>query len=142
MSMPAQGQLTELLEDEAIELLASVPMGRLVFTMGGLPTVRPLNYVVDDGAVVIRTHHGSSTLSCVGSIVAFEADTVDLTTRTGWSVVVTGPAVLVEEPSTIARYAAMVRPWIDHGMTYVIRIKADVVNGFRLSALDPAEQSR
>jgi hypothetical protein len=138
--MSAQGQLRKLLEDEAIQLLASVPMGRLVFTMGGLPTVRPLNHIVDDGAVVIRTHAGSATLSCVGSIVAYEADTVDPVTQTGWSVIITGQATLVEDPSTIARYAALVQPWIDHEMTYVIRIEAEVVNGFRLSEPDTAEQ--
>jgi hypothetical protein len=140
--MPAQGQLPDVPEDEAIQLLASVPMGRLVFTMGGLPAVRPANHVVDDGAVVIRTHAGSSSLTCVGSIVAYEADTIDPITQTGWSVIITGRAILVEEPSTIARYAALVRPWIDHGMTYVIRIEADVVNGFRLGVPDTADQSR
>jgi nitroimidazol reductase NimA-like FMN-containing flavoprotein (pyridoxamine 5'-phosphate oxidase superfamily) len=139
--MPAQGKLRDLLEDEAIELLASVPVGRLVFTMGGLPTVRPQNHVFDDGAVVIRTHDGSATLTSVGSIVAYEADTVDPATHTGWSVIVTGRAVLVEEPDAVARYAAVLRPWVDHEKTFVIRIEADVINGFRLIEPDPADQS-
>lgn len=139
--MPAQGQLSDLLEDEAIELLASVPVGRLVFTMGGLPTVRPQNHLFDDGAVVIRTHDGSATLTCVGSIVAYEADTVDPATHTGWSVIVTGRAVLVEEPGDVDRYASQLRPWVDHEKTFVIRIEADVINGFRVGVPDDAEQS-
>jgi hypothetical protein len=130
--MPAQERLTKLGADEAIELLASVPMGRLVFTLGGLPTARPVNHIVDDGAVIIRTHTGSSTLSCAGSIVAYEADALDPDTDSGWSVIVTGKATLVEEPSSIARYAALVRSWIEDEKTYVIRIQAEVVNGFRL----------
>jgi nitroimidazol reductase NimA-like FMN-containing flavoprotein (pyridoxamine 5'-phosphate oxidase superfamily) len=140
--MPAQGQLRDLPEAEAIELLASVPMGRLVFTMGGLPTVRPVNHVVDDGAVVIRTHAGSATLKCVGSIVAYEADTVDPIAQTGWSVIVTGKAVLVEEPSVIARYADLIRPSVDDDMTCVIRIEAEMINGFRLSVPDGVRQGR
>jgi nitroimidazol reductase NimA-like FMN-containing flavoprotein (pyridoxamine 5'-phosphate oxidase superfamily) len=139
--MPAQGQLRDLLEDEAIELLASVPVGRLVFTMGGLPMVRPQNHIFDDGAVVIRTHDGSATLTSVGSIVAYEADTVDPVTQTGWSVIVTGRAVLVEEPRAVERYATKLRPWIDHEKTYVIRIDADVIHGFRVSVPDTPEQS-
>jgi nitroimidazol reductase NimA-like FMN-containing flavoprotein (pyridoxamine 5'-phosphate oxidase superfamily) len=139
--MPSHGQLSDLLEDEAIELLASVPVGRLVFTLGGLPTVRPQNHVFDDGAVVISTHAGSATLTCVGSIVAYEADNVDPVTQTGWSVIVTGRAELVEEPSAVERYATMVRPWVEHEIAYVIRIKADVINGFRLSVAHIAEQS-
>jgi nitroimidazol reductase NimA-like FMN-containing flavoprotein (pyridoxamine 5'-phosphate oxidase superfamily) len=140
--MPAQGKLRDLLEDEAIELLASVPVGRLIFTLGGLPTVRPQNHIFDDGAVVIRTHDGSATLTSVGSIVAYEADAVDPETQTGWSVIVTGRAVLVEEPDAVARYAALLRPWVDHEKTFVIRIEADMINGFRVSVPDTTEQTR
>jgi hypothetical protein len=54
---------------------------------------------------------------------------------------VTGRAELVEEPSAVERYTTMVRPWVEHEIAYVIRIKADVINGFRLSVAHTAEQS-
>jgi|GEM_PF-6555183 Pyridoxamine 5'-phosphate oxidase len=45
--------------DEALRRLASVSVGRLVFTIAGLPAIRPVNHLVDDGAVVVRSDLGS-----------------------------------------------------------------------------------
>jgi Pyridoxamine 5'-phosphate oxidase len=127
--MPAQGQLTELPRDEAMLLLGGVTMGRLVFTIGGLPTVRPVNHELDDGgAVIIRTRAGSAALTCAGSIVAYEADTIDTETHTGWSVIVTGVAELIEEPTPVACDGA---PAMDR-LAYVLRIEPEVINGFEL----------
>ena len=39
---------------EALRLLGSVSLGRIVFTRHALPTVRPVNHVLVDGDVVIR----------------------------------------------------------------------------------------
>jgi len=36
-----------------------VSVGRLVFTIAGLPAIRPVNHLVDDGAVVVRSDLGS-----------------------------------------------------------------------------------
>lgn len=40
--------------------LDSVSLGRIVFTRHALPTVRPVNHVLDHGDIVIRTHDGSA----------------------------------------------------------------------------------
>jgi Pyridoxamine 5'-phosphate oxidase len=128
--MPAQGQLTELPRDEAMLLLGRVTMGRLVFTMGGLPTVRPVNHELDDaGAVIIRTRAGSAALTCAGSIVAYEADTIDPETHTGWTVIVTGVAELIEEPEPIACDGGALTM---ERQDYVLRIGPEVISGFEL----------
>jgi hypothetical protein len=54
--------LKQLRRDEALRLLGSISIGRIVSTMGGLPTVPPVNHVVDIGDVVIRARVGLAEL--------------------------------------------------------------------------------
>ncbi|MEZ7005159.1 pyridoxamine 5'-phosphate oxidase family protein [Streptomyces sp. AD55] len=130
---------TELDGEEALRLLGSVSLGRIVFTQHALPTVRPVNHVLDDGDVVIRTHEGAALTSRTraagdpGVVVAYEADAIDPETHLGWSVVVTGYARLVTDPRDLARYQAMLRPWVEQTMDYAIRIRPDLVTGIRLT---------
>ncbi|MDN3028438.1 pyridoxamine 5'-phosphate oxidase family protein [Streptomyces sp. S.PB5] len=124
--------------DEALRLLGSVPLGRVVFTQKALPAVRPVNHVLDDGDIVIRTHDGAALVSTAqqdgdhGVVVAYEADDIDPATHLGWSVVVTGYCRLVTDPEQVARYQEMLHPWSDHRMDHVVRIRPDLITGVRL----------
>ncbi|WP_256725890.1 pyridoxamine 5'-phosphate oxidase family protein [Streptomyces sp. IMTB 2501] len=51
---------TDLDPGEALRLLSTVSLGRIAFTRQALPTVRPVNHVLDDGDIVIRTHEGAA----------------------------------------------------------------------------------
>ena len=94
----------ELDSDEALRLLGTVSFGRIVFTRHALPTVRPVNHVLDDGDIVIRTHERAALTARAGQaagqgvVVAYEADSIAPDTHLGWSVVVTGYAHLVTYP--------------------------------------------
>ncbi|WP_320784109.1 pyridoxamine 5'-phosphate oxidase family protein [Streptomyces sp. CRN 30] len=127
---------------EALRLLGSVSLGRIVFTRRALPTIRPVNHVLDDGDVVIRTHEGSALTSHTrhaagsGVVVAYEADAIDPVTHLGWSVVVTGYARLITDPREMARYRALLHPWVKQTMDYAVRIHPDLVTGIRLTAVD------
>lgn len=48
-------EVVELDRDEAMRLLASVDHGRVVFTRAALPAIRPVNHLVVDGRVIVRT---------------------------------------------------------------------------------------
>ncbi len=89
-------------EAEALRLLASVEFGRVVFTVNALPAIRPVNHLLDDGRIIIRTRLTSAissrARSADGVVVAYEADDINSQTRTGWSVVVTGRAHTVTDP--------------------------------------------
>ncbi|MHC5907971.1 pyridoxamine 5'-phosphate oxidase family protein [Streptomyces sp. S6] len=130
----------ELGHAEALRLLGSVSLGRVVFTRQALPTVRPVNHVLVDGALVIRTHERAAlTLHAghddgAGVVVAYEADDIDPWTHLGWSVVVTGYARLVTDPRELARYDALLRPWVDRTMEHAVRIQPALVTGIRLTA--------
>jgi nitroimidazol reductase NimA-like FMN-containing flavoprotein (pyridoxamine 5'-phosphate oxidase superfamily) len=134
--MNDERRLTELTRDEAMRLLATVSLGRVVFTERALPAVRPVNHLVDESGVIIRSHVGSAIVAIAGrtegAVVAYEADEIDPSSHVGWSVVVTGVARLVSDQIEVARYEQMLRPWLAGNMEYVIRIIPELVTGFRL----------
>lgn len=133
--------MVELDRAEALALLGSVSMGRIVFTRNALPAIRPVNHALVDGQLVIRTHEGAALTNAVdggGTVVAYEADMLDQVTHLGWSVVVTGFARLVKEPEQLARYEQLVAPWVSQAMEHAVLIRLDIVNGFRMTeAVEP-----
>ena len=126
--------LSALSTEECMSRLASVPFGRVVFTRRALPAIRPVNHLVDDGNVIIRTNLGTGVGSAAGrgTVVAYEADALDAETRTGWSVVVTGAAQIVTDPEDLARYQTLLDPWVDGDHSSVVRIPAELVTGYEL----------
>jgi nitroimidazol reductase NimA-like FMN-containing flavoprotein (pyridoxamine 5'-phosphate oxidase superfamily) len=50
---------------EAVALLETQEVGRLVYTRRALPAVIPVNYAVRDGAILIWTGSGSSMAQAV-----------------------------------------------------------------------------
>ncbi|ANP50621.1 nitroimidazol reductase NimA-like FMN-containing flavoprotein (pyridoxamine 5'-phosphate oxidase superfamily) [Streptomyces griseochromogenes] len=126
---------------DALRLLGSVSMGRIVFTRQALPTVRPVNHVLDGGDIVIRTCEGSALTSQAqqadgtGVVVAYEADAIDPGTHLGWSVVATGYARLVTDPGELVRIRALLEPWAaEPGMDYAVRIRPDLITGVLLAS--------
>lgn len=127
---------------EALRLLGSVSLGRIVFTRHALPTVRPVNHVLDGGDILIRTYEGAALTSqgrpgagSTGVVVAYEADAIDPDTHLGWSVVVTGYAHLVTDTDELDRIQGMLEPWASQpGMDHAVRIHPDLVSGVRLTA--------
>ncbi|WP_040786524.1 pyridoxamine 5'-phosphate oxidase family protein [Nocardia pneumoniae] len=129
--------VVELDRAEAMWLLESAPLGRVVFTRDALPAIRPVNHLVEDGGVIIvRTQLISRLSSAVRGnspvVVAYEADDIDPIRRVGWSVVVTGLAHTITDPDRIARYEQLLHPWVDKVMDTVIAIEPTIVAGIRL----------
>ncbi|MFF7356075.1 MULTISPECIES: pyridoxamine 5'-phosphate oxidase family protein [Streptomyces] len=124
---------------EALRLLGSVPLGRIVFTRQALPTVRPVSHVMDDGDIVIRTHEGAALTAHPreggqGVVVAYEADALDPDTHLGWTVVVTGYARLVTEAADLARIRALLAPWpAQEDRDHAVRIRPCLVTGVLLT---------
>ncbi|MEU1273777.1 pyridoxamine 5'-phosphate oxidase family protein [Streptomyces sp. NPDC005799] len=135
-------QSVELDSVEAMRLLGGVSFGRIGFTQHALPTIRPVNHILVDGDIVIRTHEGAALTRRTrnagdpGVVVAYEADVIDPATHLGWSVVVTGYAHLVTDPDELARYQSLLRPWVKQTMDYAVRIRPDLVTGIRLTVAD------
>lgn len=101
-------RLAELDRAEALELLASVGYGRIMFTLHALPAIRPVNHLLDNGEIIIRSRLSATITTAVSqprpTVVAYQADHLDPTRRLGWSVVATGLAQPIADPARIACY--------------------------------------
>ncbi|MBH5333946.1 pyridoxamine 5'-phosphate oxidase family protein [Streptomyces pactum] len=125
---------------EALRLLGSVSLGRIVFTQQALPAIRPVNHLMDGEDIIVRLHDGATLASLMaptdaaGVVVAYEADVIDPRTHLGWSVVVTGYAHRILDDAELARVAARLHPWVEHpAMNAALRIRPDLVTGLRLT---------
>jgi hypothetical protein len=129
--------LTELTDAEALTLLSSVALGRIVFTMRALPTVRPVSHIVDNGQIVIRSHLGAVIVSqadnSYGTVVAYEADDLDPVRRLGWGVSITGTARIIRDADRVARYRQRLVPWVSGRPDDIIAIHPELINGFRFT---------
>jgi Pyridoxamine 5'-phosphate oxidase len=139
LARPAGGA-HQLDSDEALRLLAGISYGRVIFTMKTLPAIRPVNHLLDEGRIIIRTRLTAGISREVrspdGMVVAYEADSIDPQRHEGWSVVVTGRAHTLTDPDQIARYEQALHPWINHADT-VIAIDPVIVTGLRIVAPRP-----
>lgn len=128
--------VVELERAEALRLVAGAPFGRVVFTRDALPAIRPVNHLVDGGAIIVRTRVTSRLTSAVHGnapvVVAYAVDDIDPVRRTGWSVMVTGFARTVTDPERVARYERLLRPWVGRVMDTVLAIEPEIVAGIRL----------
>ncbi len=127
----------EILGDaECHRLLASVPLGRLVFTKGGLPSVRLVNFVVDDDTVVFATADGDKFRAAErADVVAFEVDDVDYERHLGWTVTAIGHLSVVDpaEAEHLRRQIPL-HPWAPGRDRHLIRLGIETLEGRRLLA--------
>ncbi len=130
-----RGRMVELGRNEALALLTTAPIGRVVFSQRALPAVRPVNFVVHGPDIVFRVRGDSRFAGALdGNVVAFEADHIDPARRTGWSVVVTGLAELLRSgPEHERLLAAAPVPWAPGDHNRVVRIRVELVTGRRIA---------
>lgn len=114
--------------DECIRLLASVPLGRVVFTDRALPAIQPVNFTLDGADVILRIATGSKLAAAVRStVVAFEADAFDQDEGTGWSVTLVGHARLVNSLDEINRLSGLpLQQWAPGPSDRYVRISGHV----------------
>ena len=120
---------------ECFELLARVPIGRIVYTDQALPAIQPVNFVVDGQSVVIRTAAGGRlAFRATGTVVAFEVDDfADGHIRSGWSVVAVGRAVEVtDEQELVAVRQLGPHLWVGGAKEYYLRVAIEIISGRRL----------
>jgi len=122
--------------DTCLELLASVPVGRIGFFLlaNGELVILPVNHLVDGQDVVFRTAAGSKLSTAEnGGLVVFEADSYDDLDRSGWSVVVSGFAEVIDDDAETGRLSSLgLHPWstaVEH--PFWIRIRPVSVSGRR-----------
>jgi uncharacterized protein len=127
--------LTQLSRDECLRLMASVPVGRIIYTRQALPAVELVNFALDNGDIIIRTDYSGKLASATrGAVVAFEADSVDTDRHVGWSVTAIGHSHEVTGQEEIDRLERMgLSSWTPGERDHFIRISPGILNGRRLS---------
>jgi nitroimidazol reductase NimA-like FMN-containing flavoprotein (pyridoxamine 5'-phosphate oxidase superfamily) len=128
--------------DECTALLGTVDVGRLAVATVNIPDIFPVNFVVDEGAVVFRTAEGTKLAAAVlGRAVAFEVDGYDPESGDAWSVVVKGEAVEIEQMYELFHAEELpLYPWNAGYKHRYVRIEPSQVTGRRFS-VDPAVPS-
>lgn len=115
-------------------MLETATIGRLGLCMGALPVVLPVNFVLTEHGIVIRTQPGTKLdAATANAVVAFEVDDFDAMYHAGWSVAVTGIAREITDPGELAWAERLpLAPWaIDHP-SHFLCISTEVVSGRRI----------
>ena len=133
-----EDRLVEVLsEAECRQLLDTAGTGRLGFTDGALPAIEPVPFAVRDGQVVIPARRGSAFVSAVrGAVVAFEVDSYDAATMTGWSVTVVGWTRLISAPEVVAALEeTRVIPRVPAPERCYIAVQLGLLRGWRIAEI-------
>jgi hypothetical protein len=123
---------------ECLRLMASVPVGRVIYTRQAMPAVELVNFALDHGDIIIRTDRtGTLAAATRGSVVAFEADSLNASGQAGWSVTVIGHSHEVTDADEISRLEQIgLSSWAPgQQQKNFIRISPGILNGRQLFAL-------
>ncbi|MFI7063630.1 pyridoxamine 5'-phosphate oxidase family protein [Kribbella sp. NPDC050124] len=119
---------------ECVRLLRSVPLGRLVYTYGGLPAIRLVNFVLDDDTIVFNSGPGDKLRAAErGDVVAFEADDVDPERHLGWTVTAVGHlSVVTPDETTALRCTLPLHSWLPMDDPHLVRLRIESLHGRRI----------
>ena len=119
---------------ECNEYLRFGGVGVLAFCEASVPILRPVNFAMDEDAIVIRTGEGrifeAAKRSESASFVISEIDRVE---HAGRSVIVSGK--LVERPVFGSLADIPLRPWAGSEKNHLIGLSIDRISGRRIADL-------
>lgn len=121
--------------EECQRHLESSSIGRLAFFDAGAPTILPVTITMWGSTVVFRTAPGSKLDAAVMTrVVALEVDDFDEVTHEGWSVVVKGTLMPVEDGREIASLDRLGNaPWSKPEIRqHWVQVRADETTGRRI----------
>lgn len=128
--------LVDLDEPTARALIAPGGIGRVVFADARGPVALPVNFRMLGDSIVFRTDATTSIAQgSSGRRISFEVDQIDDTFSTGWSVLVSGLAHRVEEPSEVEAIRALdLVAWAGGPREAFFRLEPDTITGRQLRA--------
>jgi hypothetical protein len=126
--------LESLERPECLLRLQAHGVGRIGITIHGRPAIFPVNYVVHEDTIVLRTRGGGELATATDQVVvALEIDGFDTTYHEGWNVLVVGLATHVSDPIELSGLKGIrLSPWAGEDRDCLVRIALDEVTGRRL----------
>jgi hypothetical protein len=122
--------------------LANGGIGRFVYSSERGPVAVPVNFRMVGPDIVFRTAAGAGPAAASWQPqVSFEVDNLDETLAEGWSVLVSGQAMIVTAPGELAvLHRLEVQPWAGGDRNCYIKIVASEISGRRIRR--PADGTR
>jgi nitroimidazol reductase NimA-like FMN-containing flavoprotein (pyridoxamine 5'-phosphate oxidase superfamily) len=118
---------------ECFTLLRQCNLGRIAVVVNGRPLMFPVNFTLDNDAIVLRTDEGTKLHGARNDHVAFECDGTDSVYHTGWSVLASGDA---EEVSNLAEVGHLehipLGTWCPGPKPIWLRIRPKTLTGRRI----------
>ncbi|ETK31586.1 pyridoxamine 5'-phosphate oxidase family protein [Microbispora sp. ATCC PTA-5024] len=132
-------RLERLDKDDCLRLISPGGVGRVAFNNPAGPVILPVNYTIEDNAVLFRTALGGpmdadlrTGVEGAEFMVAFEVDHIDESTREGWSVLVRGGAHHITDRDRAEAEASGVESWAGGERELYIRIAPVDITGRRI----------
>ena len=128
--------LEDLAPGDALALMTTASVGRVVFSLDALPAILPVQFRFDAESLVFRLVSEQRLDAALhDTVCAFEADSYDARDFTGWTVTVTGRVVRLTEDT--ARLARLLPVTWDSGLSHrFFRITPELVTGRLLREAD------
>ena len=143
MGITDSGGLDVLDRDECYRLLAQEQVGRLGIVAAGRPLILPVNFGLDESAIVFRTAPGTKVQAGPRAPACFQVDRFATDTRSGWSVLASGDLHTVDsfQHTTWSRLQDLeVDPWADGARPLWMRLRVERISGRRIGpASSPAQ---
>ncbi len=110
--------------------------------VGHQPDIFPVNYLVDDKVIIIRSAEGTKLAAALmGKLVAFEIDAFDPAHHAGWSVVVHGTATEDRSlPAVMHDEDLGLETWADGRRGRFVHVIANNITGRMLPPLPESEE--
>lgn len=125
--------LVELGAEESWELAAQQQLSRIAWTSGSGPVVIPVNHVIHDRALWIRTSAYSKLVQEVDDArVAVLIDDIDAASRLGWSVLVRGLAQVHYHSEEVPTAVRELHAWAGGARPLWVEVRAGEITGRRL----------
>lgn len=131
------GAMEVLTPEQCWELVGQVEVGRMAVAVAGDVDIFPINFAIDDGAIVFRTAEGTKLVEIVlAGRVAFEVDGYEPEHGRAWSVVLKGHAENLERFDDLYHAQELpLFPWNASPKERFVRLRPDRITGRRFTVL-------
>jgi uncharacterized protein len=118
--------------DECLRLLARSEWGRVAVTVGALPAILPVRFLLDHDEIVFRAGDNTALSAATrGSVVAFQADG-EQPDAGHWSVLATGLARHLDATESPPAHDLTLPSWSTSGGDHFVAIAPEVISGRRI----------